>query len=151
MSSAKLNALRSLSNLMKFISFSLSLTMLSWFSYAEQAAPEVGKHVAANLDVASVIMSLLLVLVLIIAIAFVLKRFNPQGASLSGMKIVSSLHLGTKEKLVVVDVDGKQLLLGVTAHQVSFIQTLEKPMEVGQPLTMDLSQNIVKLLKKNDK
>lgn len=136
---------------MKRLSFALILLLHSFLSYAEQATPEVGKHVTANLDVASVILSLLLVLVLIIAVAFVLKRFNPQGTSLSGMKIISTLHLGTKEKLVVVDVDGTQLLLGVTAHQVSLIQTLEKPMEVGQPLTMDLSQNIVKLLKKNDK
>jgi len=136
---------------MKRLSFALSLTLLSFLSYAEPTTPEVGKHVAANLDVASVILSLLLVLVLIIAVAFVLKRFNPQGTIISGMKIISTLHVGTKEKLVVVDVDGKQLLLGVTAHQVSLIQILEKPMEVGQPLTMDLSQNIVKLLKKNDK
>ncbi len=129
----------------------LILLFNSSYGVAQEAAPEVGKHVAANLDVVSIILSLLLVLGLIVVVALILKRFQPQGGTLSGMKVITSLHLGTKEKLVVVDVDGKQLLLGVTAQQITLIQTLDKPMEVGQPLTMDIGQNIVKLLKKNDK
>ena len=132
--------------------FSLFLLIfISPLSVAQEAAPEVGKHVAANLDAMSIILSLLLVLMLIIAVAFVLKKFQPQGGKMSGLKIIASLHLGTKERLVVVEVDGKQLLLGVTSQQISLIQTLENPMEVGQPLTMDIGQNIVKLLKKNEK
>ncbi len=129
----------------------LLLLFISPFSVAQETTPEVGKHVAANLDAASIILSLLLVLMLIIAIAFVLKKFQPQGGKMSGMKIITSLHLGTKERLVVVEVDGKQLLLGVTSQHINLIQTLENPMEVGQPLTMDIGQNIVKLLKKNEK
>lgn len=129
-------------------------TFLLFYSsvvFAEDAEPVVGKHVAANLDVASILLSLLLVLALIIAVAFLLKRIQPQGNKLAGMKVITSLHLGTKERLVVVEVDKKQLLLGVTAQQITLIQTLDNPMEVGQPLTMDIGQNIVKLLKKNDK
>lgn len=129
----------------------LLMSFYSTLALAEESAPVVGRHVEANLDVASILLSLLLVLALIIAVAFLAKRIQPQGNKLSGMKVVTSLHLGTKERLVVVEVDDKQLLLGVTAQQISLIQTLENKMEVGQPLTMDIGQNIVKLLKKNDK
>ena len=135
---------------MRFI-VGVYLFIVSYLAQAEEAAPEVGKHVASNLDSVSIILSLLLVLVFIVACAFVLKKFQPNGVKFSGMKMITSMHLGTKEKLVVVEVDNKQLLLGVTAHQITLIQTLENPIEVGQPLTMDIGQNIVKLLKKNEK
>jgi len=123
----------------------------SFTVWAQESQPQVGKHVAGNLDVASVIMSLLLVLILIIACAFVLRKFQPKQGNVSGMKVVTSLHVGAKERLVVVEVDDKQLLLGVTAQQITHLHTLDKPLEVTKPLTMDLGQNIVKLLKNNDK
>ena len=135
---------------MRFI-VGVYLFVLSGITVAEETAPVVGRHAASNLDAASIILSLLLVLVFIVACALVLKKFQPNGVKLAGMKMITSMHLGAKEKLVVVEVDNKQLLLGVTAHQITLIQTLENPIEVGQPLTMDISQNIVKLLKKNEK
>ncbi len=119
--------------------------------WAEEATPQVGKNVASNMDVFSVVISLLFVLLLIIVVAAILRRFQPQGGKSAGLKVITSMHLGTKERLVVVDVDGKQLLLGVTAQQITLLQTLETPLEVGQPLASDISKNIVKLLKSNDK
>lgn len=120
-------------------------------SQAQVTTPQVGKHVAANLDVLSVLISLLAVLALIVACAFLLKRFQPMQKNLAGMKIISSLHLGSKERLVVVEIDNKQLLLGVTAQQITHLKTLETPLEVAQPLATNLGENIVRLLKKNDK
>ncbi|WP_286265430.1 flagellar biosynthetic protein FliO [Thalassotalea atypica] len=135
---------------MRFI-VGVYLFLIPIFAKAEEVVPVVGKHAASNLDSVSIILSLLLVLVFIVACAFILKKFQPNSVKLSGMKMITSMHLGTKEKLVVVEVDNKQLLLGVTANQITLIQTLENPIEVGQPLTMDIGQNIVKLLKKNEK
>jgi flagellar protein FliO/FliZ len=117
--------------------------------FGQEVSPQVGKHVAANMDVASIIISLLLVLLLIIGCAFVLRKFQPNASNLSGMKVISSLHLGPKERLVVVQVNKEQLLLGVTGHNISVLKVLEEPIEVGQALGADLSQSFLKLLKKS--
>ena len=68
----------------------------------EVAPVEVGKHVTANMDAMSMIMSLLMVLAVIVVSAMVLKRFQGAQHAINGLKIVTSLHLGSKEKLVVV-------------------------------------------------
>lgn len=112
------------------------------------AEPEVGKHVASNIDAATMILSLLMVLALIIISAFVLKRFNITTSLSDDLKVVTSLPLSTKEKLVVVQVGDKQLLLGVTSQQITLLETLEQPIELKSPVNQQLSASIQKLLKK---
>ena len=65
------------------------------------SSPEVGKHVMANMDAGNMILSLLMVLALIIICAFVLKRFNLTQQGVSQLKVVTSLSLGAKERVIV--------------------------------------------------
>lgn len=126
----------------------LSVTPLDTPLVEEKAAPvEVGKHVTANMDAMSMILSLLMVLVVIIISAVILKRFQGVRHSINGLKIVTSLHLGAKEKLVVVQAGEKQLLLGVTAQQISLIETLDEPLISAKENSVDFAQSIAKLLK----
>ncbi len=111
--------------------------------------PEVGKHVAANnLDAGGMLLSLLMVLALIVVAATVLKKFRMVPQLGKGMKVITSMHLGPKERLVVVEVNEKQLLLGVTAHNISILQQLETPLTPAQPLPTELATGLSKLLKK---
>ena len=119
-----------------------------WPVMPAMAEPEVGKHVAGNMDAATMILSLLMVLALIILSAYVLKKFNLTTMQADGIKIITSLHLGAKEKLVVVQVGEKQLLLGVTAGQINVLEALEQPLQVKAPVNQQLASSIVKLLKK---
>ena len=112
---------------------------------AKAAPVEVGKHVTANMDAMSMILSLLMVLVVIVISAVILKRFQGVRHSINGLKIVTSLHLGAKEKLVVVQAGNKQLLLGVTAQQISLIETLDEPLIAAKENSVDFAQ--AKLLK----
>tara|TARA_B110000211_G_C13931331_1_gene487318 strand:- start:43 stop:588 length:546 start_codon:yes stop_codon:yes gene_type:complete len=114
---------------------------------AKAAPVEVGKHVTANMDAMSMILSLLMVLVVIVISAVILKRFQGVRHSINGLKIVTSLHLGAKEKLVVVQAGNKQLLLGVTAQQISLIETLDEPLIAAKENSVDFAQSIAKLLK----
>lgn len=98
-------------------------------------APQVGRHVMANVDASSMILSLLMVLALIIVSAFLLKRFNLVQQGSSGLRVVTSLSLGAKERVVVVQVGEKQLLLGVTSQQVTLLDSLT------EPLTESLSES----------
>ena len=114
----------------------------------EKTAPvEVGKHVTANMDAMSMILSLLMVLVVIIISAVILKRFQGVRHSINGLKIVTSLHLGAKEKLVVVQAGEKQLLLGVTTQQITLLETLDEPLISAKENSVDFAQSIAKLLK----
>jgi flagellar protein FliO/FliZ len=108
---------------------------------------EVGKHVTANMDAMSMILSLLMVLAVIIISAMILKRFQGVRHSINGLKIVTSLHLGAKEKLVVVQAGEKQLLLGVTAQQITLLETLDEPLISTKENNVDFAQSLAKLLK----
>jgi flagellar protein FliO/FliZ len=112
-------------------------------------APEVGKHVMANTDAGSMILSLLMVLALIGLSAFVLKRFNVTQQHNGQLKVVASLSLGVKERLVVAQVGEQQLVLGVTAQQITLIKSLEEPLDSGNSEnTSALAGNVLAFLKK---
>jgi flagellar protein FliO/FliZ len=114
-------------------------------------APEVGKHVMANTDAGSMILSLLMVLALIGLSAFVLKRFNVTQQHNGQLKVVASLSLGVKERLVVAQVGEQQLVLGVTAQQITLIKSLEDPLDSGNPEnTSALAGNVLAFLKKTN-
>jgi flagellar protein FliO/FliZ len=112
-------------------------------------APEVGKHVMANTDAGSMILSLLMVLALIGISAFVLKRFNITQQHNGQLKVVASLSLGVKERLVVAQVGDQQLVLGVTAQQITLIKSLEEPIDSSNPEnTSVLAGNVLAFFKK---
>lgn len=108
--------------------------------------PEVGKHVMANMDAGSMILSLLMVLALIIICALVLKRFNFTQQSVSQLKVVTSLSLGAKERVVVIQAGEQQLLLGVTAQQVTLIERLDEPLATQTLKAAELPKNLLSFL-----
>ncbi|WP_143824517.1 flagellar biosynthetic protein FliO [Neiella marina] len=64
--------------------------------------------------------SLLVVLAVAIGLAWLWKRLMPSSLlGPSGMDVVASRHVGTKERLLLVKVGERYLLLGVTAHAIN--------------------------------
>jgi flagellar protein FliO/FliZ len=111
--------------------------------------PEVGRHVNSNMDVGSMIMSLLMVLALIIVSGFVLKRFNLTQQNSNRLSIVANLSLGAKERVVVLQIGEEQLVLGVSAQQVSLLKTLDKPLDIQTGKAVALSSGVLSFLQKN--
>jgi len=74
---------------------------------------------------------LIVVLLLIFVLAYIVKRLNLVPSSQGALKTVAMTSLGQKEKLVLIDVDGQQYLLGVTAQQVNLIDKLDTPVDVA--------------------
>lgn len=75
------------------------------------------------------LIALLLVVGLILALAWLLRRLP--GAALRphpGLRVVAQLAVGVRERLVVVEVGTQQLLLGVTGEQITLLQRLESPL-----------------------
>jgi flagellar protein FliO/FliZ len=134
----------------------LPSAVISTMSQAVEAVPEVvpqvGKHVENNMDAMSMILAMVMVLGLIVISAMVLKRFQSGASQIGGLKVITSLHLGTKERLVVVQIGQQQVLLGVTAQQISLLDKLNEPLSPGSQLSADMAPDIknslLKLFKK---
>ena len=114
-----------------------------------EAIPQVGKNVGANMDAMTMIVALLTVLAVIIFCAFILKRIQPMKVHGKGLNIVTSMSLGAKERLIVVQVGDKQQLLGVTSQQITLLATLDQPLETSAPMTTELSKSFVSLVQKH--
>jgi len=80
------------------------------------------------------ILALGLVIGLIFGLAWLLRRLPGTGLRPGdGLRVVAGVALGNKERAVVVDINGTQLLLGVTAGAVSLLHTLEQPLPEKAP------------------
>ena len=113
---------------------------------SSSTTPQVGKHVMANMDAGSMILSLFMVLALIVVCAFVLKRFNLTQQGVSQLKVITSLSLGAKERIMVVQVGDQQLLLGVTSQQVTLIERLAEPLAEQKANAVELPMSVLSFL-----
>jgi flagellar protein FliO/FliZ len=98
---------------------------------ATQATPAIGHASAADAgSIGGALFSLVLVVGLILALGWLAKRMPglQRGAGNAGLKVVASVALGPRERAVVVDVGGTQLLLGVGQGGVRTLHTLDAPL-----------------------
>lgn len=73
---------------------------------------------------------LLLVLVLIFAVVWVMKKVGVAGHTSKGpLSIKACLPLSNKEKLYVIQVGEEQLLIGLSPNGISPLKTLETPID----------------------
>jgi len=82
----------------------------------------------------SALAALALVIGLILALAWILRRLPGTGLRTGdGLRIIAGVALGNKERAVVVEIDGKQFLLGVSPGSISLLHTLEQPLPENPP------------------
>ena len=75
-----------------------------------------------------VILVLGLIIALILGCSYLLRRVNFIGKNISGtIKVISGLSIGTREKIVLVDVGGKQILVGIAPGQIQALHVFEEP------------------------
>ena len=95
---------------------------------ANSLSRPIGSAVPAG-DLWEVFLGLLLVVAVILVVAWLMRRFQPGlvggGAS---MRVLSTLAVGPREKLLLLDVQGQHLLLGVTTQQISTLHQFDQPL-----------------------
>ena len=90
---------------------------------------QVGQAVPQSAGLSGTLLALGLVVGLILLLAWVMKKLPGAGLkSMSGLRTVASLAVGPRERVVIVDCGGQQLLLGVTQHNVNLLHTLPEPL-----------------------
>ena len=69
-------------------------------------------------------LALLVVLAVVLVLARLLKSMRGYAGSSDLLEVIGQLPLGTRERLLIVRVDGKRLLLGVSAAGISRLHEL---------------------------
>ena len=118
------------------------------------AAPAVGGGMAGQL--AQLVLGLLLVLGLIFFLAWLLRRVQQAGPAGKGqvIDIVGSRALGPRDRLVLVQVGGEQILLGLSPGTITALHVLKEPVQVpssAEQATPEFAQRLMELLGKDQK
>lgn len=104
--------------------------------------------------------SLLIVVAIILGCAWLLKRVGPnRRAGAQHLRVVASTPVGQRERVVIVEVDNRWLVLGVGGGQVNKLDTIDPPpTPAGQsgasplsasPLTGSFASRFGQALKRN--
>ena len=75
----------------------------------------------------SMLLSLIVVIIIIFVLAAIMKKFSLNFPGSGQIKVITSVSLGAKERIVVIEVNGEQHLLGVTSGSVNHLLKLTQP------------------------
>ncbi len=121
--------------------YALCLILMSTATLAaEPATPSMGR--------------LLLGLVFMVLLIFVgawLVRRAPNLHSQGAIKVLASTSVGTRERIVLLQVGSQQVLVGVTAAQITHLQTLNENIDVETSTPMSFHEALQKVLKGSPK
>ena len=90
------------------------------------------------------LVALAIVIALMIGAMYLLKKYFYQpSAAINGntmIRIISTCHLNPKNSILLVDVLGQAMLLGVSNHQMSILGTITDPEALENVKNLHLSQ-----------
>jgi flagellar protein FliO/FliZ len=108
---------------------SLGLFLAPWAALAAEA-PSAGTNLPSSTTggLLQMLLALLFVLVVIFALAWLLRRFGPSQLGAGGvLKVLGGVAVGPRERLVLVEVGETWLIVGVAPGQVSTVHAMERP------------------------
>ncbi|SIQ43718.1 flagellar biosynthetic protein FliO [Aquipseudomonas alcaligenes] len=116
------------------------------------ATPMAGSDIGGQL--AQLLLGLLLVVGLIFALAWLLRRvqqIGPRGNQ--AIRLVASQILGPRDRLLLVQVGGEQILLGISAGRITPLHVLREPVPLAdsEPAAPEFAQRLMELLGKEHK
>jgi flagellar protein FliO/FliZ len=144
MLSAKSNVLKN------YVNSTLIYFIASWafiapdaFSFSEQASKvESGLQAGPDgKDLLAMIMALCVVVACIVLLALAARRFNLMPGTGQQIKTISSLSLGGRERVVVIEIKGKQHAVGVSNGSVNYLFELEEPLDNTLSKSMSVRPN----------
>ena len=103
-----------------------------WFCESALAAESNLSSISPLATLGKLAVALLLVLLVFWVFARVMRQLHgAKGAIHNGLKIVGSLSIGQRERVIVVQAGDQQLVLGVTASQINTLHVLATPLSTG--------------------
>ena len=104
----------------------LGLLFLFYCSNLYAAEPLTASSAAINMsDYFKVLFGLIFVIALFLVCTFLFKRYGNSSITGRGqIRLVDGLHLGSRERLVLVEIKDKQILLSITPGQINKLDTV---------------------------
>ena len=103
-------------------------------------------------NILQTLLGLAAVIGMFLVMAWLVRRFS-QGPGFGGkhLQLLAGISLGAKEKLLIVDAGGQQLLLGVTGQQIRTLHTFAEPVikQEAKPSASDFAQKLQSILRKS--
>lgn len=131
---------------------SLTLALPTWAQPSSSPTTAPLGHTPA-LNIATTLASLMVVLVIIVFLAWLLKRMRVAGLHQhgAGLKVVQQLAVGQRERIVLLQVGDEQMLVGITQQHISLLSKLDKPLTTEEAPSRDFATQLSQLMKKHDK
>ena len=108
--------------------------LLSMQAFAEEKIEPIQKSLphSSTEQMIKMVLGLLFVLVLIFLLAWLFKKFLGVGLIANAkLRAVAGVSVGQKERVVLVQVGERQILVGVSPGQVNMLHALEKGEEIS--------------------
>lgn len=121
----------------------------------QAAAPAAATPGSLGGQLAQMVFGLLLVVGLIFALAWLLRRMQsatPRGGQV--IDIVGSRTIGPRDRLLLVQVGKEQILIGHSPGNIEALHVLAEPVEVpasARPATPEFAQRLLELMGKDQK
>ncbi|MBK8970146.1 MAG: flagellar biosynthetic protein FliO [Hahellaceae bacterium] len=97
-----------------------------------------------------VVAALATVVALIMVTAWFMRRFvGISGGAGKQLRVIAAISVGNRERIAVVDVAGRQIVVGITAQQISSLGELEEPID-NPEAEGEFARNLQKLLRRSD-
>lgn len=111
-----------------------SMSQIVYGEETKEAASKIEALEQASMgNLVEVTLGLLTVLGLIFAVAWIVKRYGSFNSTAGGnLKVVGGLSLGQKERVMLVQVGEKQILLGVAPGRVETLHVLDEPIVIEE-------------------
>lgn len=104
----------------------LTIVFFNQLSYAQATATTA--QIGSGRHLVNVTLALMGIIGLIFAISWFVKRFSQGAFSANAhIKILSAMPLGARERIVLIEAGGQQLLLGITSTNINTLHVFETP------------------------
>ena len=108
------------------------LLALSTRAYAnvEAASPVIKADPMSGSYLMQLVLGLVVVVLCIVALAWFAKKMNGfQPLADDSLKMISTISMGTRERIVLLQVGEEQILIGVSPGRINKLHVLNKPIE----------------------
>lgn len=94
---------------------------------------------------------LLAVIAIIFCCAWIVRRMGGMtGGNTRAIKVVSVMPMGTRERVALIEVGGKQILVGVTPSTIRTLHVFDEPVvSAGEPASSDFARKLQGMIGKS--
>lgn len=102
-------------------------------------------------EVLQIFLALAVIIASIFGVGWLLRRMG--GAGLTGgghIRVIASMSVGSRERIAVIKVGGRQILVGITAQQISMLTEIDEPIDT-EGENSPFARNLQFFLRRHDR